>query len=163
MRPGCSCDAPKSPGKDDAGGEWDSGRKRFGVPTSHCCSNSMGTGRDSPPEVTRSWEHVRVGALWQSSECHVWVPVDVWGGVCTAMAGRAQLNSPAGEGAGARGDGWGRLSGSPSSAGHPSSNCPCSMQVILGWRRRRRPRSCSGIRWRRCLHPQRGSCHSRLW
>lgn len=43
----------------------------------------------------------------------MWVPVDVWGGVCTAMAGRAQLNSPAGEGAGARGDGWGASVGVP--------------------------------------------------
>lgn len=39
----------------------------------------------------------------------MWVPVDVWGGVRAgdATAGRAQLNSPAGEGAGARGSGCG--------------------------------------------------------
>lgn len=37
----------------------------------------------------------------------MWVPVDMWGGVCTATAGRAQLNSPAGEGARARGNGCG--------------------------------------------------------
>lgn len=36
--------------------ERDSGRKRFGVPTDRCCLNTMGTGRDSPPGVTCSWE-----------------------------------------------------------------------------------------------------------
>lgn len=51
----------------------------------------------------------------------------------------------------------------PELGGHPSSNCPWSMQVKLGWRRRRRPRSCSGIQQRRHLRPQRGSCRSRSW
>lgn len=30
--------------------------KGLGVPTDRCCLNPMGTGRDSPPEVTCSWE-----------------------------------------------------------------------------------------------------------
>lgn len=92
MRPGCSCDTGWSPRQGDAGGSRIQAGKGLGSPLAAVWTQWGQVG--TVPQ--RSWELGQGPGL----PGLMWVPMDVWGGVCTgdATAGQAQLNSPAGEG-----------------------------------------------------------------